>query len=137
MRRSRYQTTYKKLKMNKNNKNKSFGFELIINLYNCDKAIITSKEKLKQYVDELCELINMVKYGETLLPFFGEKEEHTKGHSLVQLIETSSITGHFSDYWGSAYINIFSCRPYDKEKALSFTTNFFKAKEVTHTFLER
>ncbi|MDD4294145.1 MAG: S-adenosylmethionine decarboxylase [Candidatus Omnitrophica bacterium] len=123
--------------MNKNNKNKSFGYELIINLYDCDIEPISSKEKLKQYVDELCDLIEMVKYGETLLPYFGENEEHTKGYSLVQLIETSSITGHFSEYWKSAYINIFSCKTFDKEKALEYTTNFFKAKETTHSFLER
>ena len=116
---------------------KIYGYELIINLHECDRDIISSKEKLQEYVDELCELIKMEKYGETLLPYFGERAAYTKGYSLVQLIETSSITGHFSDLWGTAYLNIFSCKKYDNIKAKKFTRQFFKAKRISSTFLTR
>ena len=116
---------------------KTFGYELILNLSGCDKNIITSKKKLQEYIDTLCELIKMKKYGKTLLPYFGEKATFTKGYSLVQLIETSSITGHFSDYWATAYINIFSCKKYDHKIAKKFTSEYFGAKKVTTTFLRR
>jgi len=33
-------------------------------------VIITFKAKLKEYVDKLCELIEMKKYGKILLPYF-------------------------------------------------------------------
>ena len=85
----------------------------------------------------LFKLIKMKQYGKPLIPYFGEKEEFTKGFSLVQLIETSSITGHFSDYWKTAYINIFSCKKYDKEKAKKFTKDFFKAKRLKTKSLTR
>ncbi|MCP4653221.1 MAG: S-adenosylmethionine decarboxylase [Candidatus Omnitrophica bacterium] len=114
-----------------------YGYELIMDLSDCDLSVISSKESLQQYVDELCDLIEMVKFGETLIPYFGEKEEFTKGYSLVQLIETSSITGHFSDHWKTAYINIFSCKPYDEKKAEEFTKTFFKAGKVKSRFLTR
>ncbi len=116
---------------------KHFGYELIINLEQCDKNIITSKSKLKKYVDELCELIKMKKYGKILLPYFGERAEYTKGYSLVQLIETSSITGHFSDFWGTAYINIFSCKAYDEVLAKKFTKKYFVAKRMITKFITR
>ncbi|MFH2138702.1 MAG: S-adenosylmethionine decarboxylase [Candidatus Omnitrophota bacterium] len=116
---------------------KIFGYELVMDLFECDADVITSKKKLKEYVDKLCKLIEMKQYGKTLLPYFGEKEEFTKGYSLVQLIETSSITGHFSDYWGTAYLNIFSCKEYDQELAKKFTKEFFKAKRVKTRFLVR
>ncbi len=116
---------------------KIFGYELIMDLYGCDKSIITSKGKLQTYTNKLCRLIKMKKYGKTLLPLFGEKEEFTKGYSLVQLIETSSITGHFSDFWGTAYINIFSCKKYSHKLAEKFTHQFFKAKKVKSTLLIR
>tara|TARA_B100000315_G_C14529763_1_gene565583 strand:+ start:509 stop:868 length:360 start_codon:yes stop_codon:yes gene_type:complete len=116
---------------------KTFGYELIINLRDCDKKIISSKKKLQAYTNQLCKLIKMKKYGKTLLPYFGEKEAFTKGYSLVQLIETSSITGHFSDHWGTAYINIFSCKKYDQKLAKKFTREFFKAKKMTTTLLLR
>ncbi|MBP7088636.1 MAG: S-adenosylmethionine decarboxylase [Candidatus Omnitrophica bacterium] len=114
-----------------------FGYELVVNLYECDKSIITSKKKLQEYVDKLCKLIKMKKYGKTLLPYFGEKAVHTKGYSLVQLIETSSITGHFSDFWARAYINIFSCKSYDHLLAKEFTRKFFKAKRIKTKLLIR
>ena len=114
-----------------------FGYELVMNLYKCDKDIITSKKKLQEYIDKLCKLIKMKKYGKTLLPYFGEKAAFTKGYSLVQLIETSSITGHFSDFWKTAYINIFSCKKYDHVLAKKFTRQFFKAKRIKTNLLIR
>ncbi|MFH1063409.1 MAG: S-adenosylmethionine decarboxylase [Candidatus Omnitrophota bacterium] len=116
---------------------KIFGYELILNLEECDKNVISSSKKLKQYVDELCALIKMEKYGKTLLPYFGERAAYTKGYSLVQLIETSSIVGHFSDFWGTAYINIFSCKAYDANLAKKFTKDFFEAKRMKTRFLTR
>ncbi|MBU1044011.1 MAG: S-adenosylmethionine decarboxylase [Candidatus Omnitrophica bacterium] len=116
---------------------KVFGYELILNLEECDKSIITSSKKLKNYVDKLCDLIEMEKYGKTLLPYFGERAEYTKGYSLVQLIETSSIVGHFSDFWGTAYINIFSCKSYDANLAKKFTKEYFAAKRMKARFLTR
>ncbi len=116
---------------------KIFGYELILNLEECDEEVITSRVKLKKYVDELCELIGMQKYGKILLPYFGERAEYTKGYSLVQLIETSSIIGHFSDYWKIAYINIFSCKNYDADLAKKFTKKYFAAKRVKSRLITR
>ena len=114
-----------------------FGYELVMDLFDCDKKIISSKKKLQEYTDKLCKLIKMKKYGKTLLPYFGEKEEFTKGYSLVQLIETSSITGHFSEHWKTAYINIFSCKEYNSDIAKEFTKKFFKAKKIKARLLVR
>ena len=116
---------------------KTYGFELVMDLKDCNYDIITSKKKLQEFVDKLCDLIEMKKYGKTFLPYFGENEVHTKGYSLVQLIETSSITGHFSDNWLTAYINVFSCKPFDQELAKNFTKEFFQAKRIKARFLTR
>jgi len=124
--------------MEKTKKEKvTFGWELVLNLYDCNPAIISSKKKIQQYVNQLCRVIKMKKFGKTWIPYFGFKKPHTKGYSLVQLIETSSITGHFSEERSSAYINIFSCKPYDRKKAREFTRKFFQAKKVKNTLLVR
>jgi S-adenosylmethionine/arginine decarboxylase-like enzyme len=110
-----------------------FGYELIMDLSDCDLGVMSSKTKLTEYVDKLCKLIDMKKYGKVLLPYFGLEKPHTKGYSMLQFIETSSITGHFSEYWRKSYINIFSCKPYDHKLAAQFTKEFFKAKHTkTH-----
>ncbi|MCM8813314.1 MAG: S-adenosylmethionine decarboxylase [Candidatus Omnitrophica bacterium] len=116
---------------------KTYGFELVMDLYGCNLDVLSSKKKLQEYVDTLCGLIEMKKYGKTLIPYFGENEEYTKGYSLVQLIETSSITGHFSEAWKTAYINVFSCKPYDHVLAKKFTKDFFQAARMKARLLTR
>jgi len=118
-------------------KDKIFGYELILDLHDCDLEALRSKRKLAEYVDRLCPLIKMVKYGKTLLEYFGTKTPHTKGYSLLQFIETSSITGHFSEHWRRAYINIFSCKPFDPAIAKRFTKDFFKATKMKSEFITR
>ncbi|MBU2102049.1 MAG: S-adenosylmethionine decarboxylase [Candidatus Omnitrophota bacterium] len=114
-----------------------FGFELVMDLSECDITVMSSKKKLAEYVDKLCTLIDMKKYGKVLLPYFGLEKPHTKGYSMLQFIETSSITGHFSEYWRKSYINIFSCKPYDHTLAAKFTKEFFGAKRARMRFLVR
>lgn len=108
----------------------TYGKEITLDLYGCKPSVIRSRKKLQGYVDQLVVLINMKKYGRTLIPHFGHDDPKTAGFSLVQLIETSSVTGHFSELWNSAYINIFSCAPYDHARALAFTKKFFGATRV-------
>ena len=118
-------------------KKKIYGYELVMDLYGCNKAALSSKKKLQEYSDKLCKLIKMKKYGKTLIPYFGANKAYSKGYSLIQLIETSSITGHFSELWARAYINIFSCRKFNHSAAKRFTRRFFKAQEVKNRFLIR
>ena len=115
----------------------SFGLEVVLDLHDCNPRVIRSEKKLAEYVTKLCKLLKMKKYGKTLLPHFGYNEAHTAGYSMLQFIKTSSITGHFSELWNSAYINVFSCRDFDTEKAVNFTVAFFGAKRVTKRVLVR
>ncbi len=115
----------------------TFGWELQIDLYDCDDEAISTEEAIQRYARELCDVIEMKAYGEPLTPYFGENSEITKGYSLLQFIETSSITGHFSEGTGAAYIKIFSCMPYDGEKAKAFTKEFFGAQRVVTRFVTR
>lgn len=115
-----------------------YGQELILNLYECNPKTISSGAKIKEFVTTLCDkVIKMKRYGEPLIPHFGHENPITAGYSLVQLIETSSVTGHFSEYKRSCYINIFSCAWYDMEKTSAFCQEFFGAKRVHATFLKR
>ena len=115
----------------------TFGWELTLDLYECEPATMRSHEAICRYARELCEVIEMVPYGDPLVPYFGEKAEHTKGYSLLQFIETSSITGHFSEGTNCIYLNIFSCKRYDEKAAEEFTREFFGAKRVVARFTVR
>jgi len=79
----------------------------------------------------------MKNHGKLILTRFGSKNSFIEGYSLVQLIETSSITGHFSEQWKTAYINIFSCKNFNEKSAKKFTKQFFGAKKITSKFIIR
>ncbi|RLF58299.1 MAG: S-adenosylmethionine decarboxylase, partial [Thermoplasmata archaeon] len=98
-------------------------------IYGCDRTIICDAEKIRRYVHELCDLIQMKRFGECQVVHFGQ-DEKVAGYSMVQLIETSLISGHFSDLTAAAYIDIFSCKPYDPEEVAAFSLDFFQGKDV-------
>lgn len=115
-----------------------FGQELIINLYECDLAKISSADEIKKFVIELCDnVIKMKRYGEAFIPHFGHDNPISSGYSLVQLIETSSVTAHFSEFKRSVYLNIFSCAWYDPEKTAQFVKEFFGAQKIETQLIKR
>lgn len=118
-------------------KRKHYGLELVLNLYECNPRTIRSKSKIRKFSEKLCSLLKMRKYGKPLIPHFGYGRDHTAGYSLVQLIETSSITAHFSELWNTVYLNIFSCKNFNPKKASKFAKEFFQAKKVKNTLLVR
>ena len=106
-----------------------WGLSTSLDLYGCNPEIIRDSEKIKRYARELCDLINMKPFGDCQVVNFG-KDECVKGYSLIQLIETSLISGHFSNFYNAAYIDIFSCKTYEPEQAARFSKIFFEAESV-------
>jgi S-adenosylmethionine decarboxylase len=114
-----------------------YGWELVLDLGGCDLDVITSAARIAVFATELCRLIGMRAYGPPVVERFGLASAKTAGYTLVQLIETSSIVAHFSDAWRTAYVNVFSCRPFDTEIAAGFVVGFFGAEQVRQRVLER
>ncbi len=124
--------------MSKQNKKEDYGQELILDLYGCNLKKISSGRDIKRFVTELCDhVIHMKRYGKPLVPHFGHDNPVTAGYSLVQFIETSSVTAHFSEYKRSVYLNIFSCALFDPKKTTQFCKTFFDAKRVESHLIKR
>lgn len=118
-------------------KKTEFGVELVVDLYNCDYSVITSHKKLLQFAKELCKVINMKPFGKPFVADFGLGMSKTAGPSLVQLIESSSISAHYSTHWRVVCLNIFSCTYFDSQKALQFAKNFFGAERIVAFLIKR
>jgi len=114
----------------------AWGLLTSVDLYECNPKTIRDARAIKRYVDELCELIEMKQFGETQIVNFGE-DEKVAGYSMIQLIETSLISGHFANKSNNAYIDIFSCKYYEPTVAVEFTKKFFEAKEVKMYYILR
>jgi S-adenosylmethionine/arginine decarboxylase-like enzyme len=78
----------------------------------------------------------MRQFGETQIVHFG-KDERVAGYSMTQLIETSLISGHFANLTNAAYLDIFSCKPYDPRAAADFAKRFFKAAGMNLQVVKR
>ncbi len=126
-----------KLKNKKEKNKKIFGQELILDLSGCNAESIRSRKKILEYSNEICKLIKVKKYGQPVIEKFALHLDHAAGYSLVQLIESSLVSGHFSELWNRAYINIFSCQNFDDKKAAVFTKKFFNAKKIKRIILIR
>ena len=100
-----------------------WGISSSIDIYECDPETIRDAEKIRQFVIELCELIEMKRYMDTLVVHFGE-DEKVAGFSMVQLIETSLISAHFANLTNTTYLDVFSCKAYDPTVVAEFAQKF-------------
>ena len=116
----------------------AFGWEVNLDLYDCHPAKVRSRETIINFVVELCdEVLEMKRFGEPWAERFGLDRAVTAGYSVVQLIETSSVVGHFSELNNTVYLDIFSCRPYDYKAVSAFCQRYFEAQRVVEHFIVR
>ena len=126
----------------RNKTEKLYGVELILDLHGCDVTTF-NRESLDNYFETICEAIDMQRCKMHFWDDVGVPPEeqqtspHTKGTSAVQFILTSTIVVHTLDLLEAVYINIFSCKEFDKDKAEQLTKKWFDAKECRSHFIER
>ncbi|MGA7456993.1 MAG: S-adenosylmethionine decarboxylase [Methyloceanibacter sp.] len=87
-----------------------WGKHVIADMSAGDRERVRSARHICRFVQTLVETIGMKAYGPPVLEHFAEHVPAAAGYSLVQLSETSAITGHFCDRSGDAYIDIFPAR---------------------------
>ena len=120
------------------NAHRPYGWEVILDLQHCNPTTLASKARLIEFVEHLCaNVIAMRRFGEPLIEWFGSAEDGTDGYTVVQLIEWSSVVGHFSSSRQTAHLNIFSCRPFDSRSVELFARDFFDGSISMVTRLER
>ncbi len=114
----------------------AWGLATQLDLHTCDASTIRDAEKIKQFVRELCDLIGMKRFGDTVVVDFGE-DERVAGFSMTQLIETSLISGHFANQSNNVYLDIFSCKFYDPNVVAEFAKKFFQAQNFNIAWVLR
>lgn len=121
---------------------KPYGYELILDLHGCDPDTF-NRASIKEFFEKLCKQIKMTRCDLHFWDDVGVASEeqqtspHTKGTSAVQFILTSTIVIHTLELTGATYINIFSCKEFDKDKAEAFSIEWFKADKCKSHLIER
>lgn len=113
-----------------------WGLLTSLDIHDCDPQVIRDGEAIKRFAVELCDHIEMRRFGDAVVVDFGE-DERVAGFSLVQLIETSLVSGHFANLTNNAYIDIFSCKYYEPHAAADFCMRFFKGRNYTMNVVVR
>jgi len=106
------------------NERGAWGLLTSLDIHDCNGDTIRDPEAIRRFVIELCERIDMKRFGEPQIIDFGE-DPRVSGYSLTQLIETSLISAHFANASNTVYLDIFSCKFYDPDEAARFCAEFF------------
>jgi S-adenosylmethionine/arginine decarboxylase-like enzyme len=114
-----------------------WGYMLSLDCKGCEIPLITNRTNIIHFVKYLVERIEMKAFGEPIVEHFATHDINKAGFSLVQLIETSSITGHFVDKNGDAYIDIFSCKPFNNDTVIDVIKHYFNPEQVRITYITR
>jgi S-adenosylmethionine/arginine decarboxylase-like enzyme len=115
---------------------KAWGIQSSVDIHHCDPNLIRDADAIKEFVIQLCDLIEMKRFGDPVIVHFGENER-VAGFSMTQLIETSLISAHFANQSNNVYLDIFSCKYYEPETAVQFAKNYFKGTDYNLTVVLR
>lgn len=115
----------------KNSMRKYFGYQLIVDLYGCTKEVCNDYELLYDFLNKIVDFLGMQKQtNPTVIVSNKNKYPDKEGLSgWVPLIE-SSVVVHTLSKKGFISIDVYSCKEFDREKAISFIGSYFDPKEV-------
>ena len=114
--------------------NTYWGHHLMLDCSGCKN--IDNRDNIYHFVKDLVKEIDMVAHGEPIIEYLlpGDPKQ---GYSLMQLITTSNICGHFMELDGTAYFDIFSCKEFDINTAQNVVKKYFNPKKIRINFLTR
>ena len=113
-----------------------WGYHLRLDCRACNDAV-ESEVGIYNFVKELVPAIDMQAYGEPQIVHVGKHDPKVSGYTLIQMIETSAITGHFVDINGDAYLDIFSCKEFDTDVAVDVVKKHFAPENIIEHYDER
>ena len=114
-----------------------WGQHLIVDMGGCDRSAVGDEMAIRRFCRELVERIEMTPYGDPIVEHFAKHDPRVSGYTLVQLIETSSITAHFVDMTGDVYLDVFSCKAFSIADVLAVCRSHFSPTTLHHTNLAR
>ncbi len=107
----------------------AWGMSLHLDLHGCDPGLIRDAEEIRRFTVELCDLLGVQRFGPTQVVRFG-RDPMVYGYSMVQLIETSLVSAHFAEDSNAVYLDIFSCKYYDPQRAAEYSARYFRSDAV-------
>lgn len=120
----------------------AYGPELILDLHGCDVTTF-SRKSLRLFAKGMCKEIGMtphkfVSWDDDGVPVEEcQTKPDTKGYSAIQFLMESSIVIHTLELHREAFVNIFSCKQFNRTKARRFAKKWFKTERITSRLIIR
>lgn len=113
-----------------------WGYHLMVDVHGCSRAI-EDKAKVVAFCDDLVQEIKMKAIGRPWVEPTAMHAPDKAGFTLVQIIQTSSITAHFIDLSGDIYLDVFSCKRFEIAAVEACIDKWFMPKKKRINFITR
>ncbi|KKR78327.1 MAG: hypothetical protein UU23_C0001G0091 [Candidatus Curtissbacteria bacterium GW2011_GWA1_40_9] len=98
-------------------------YHIICDLANCNEKI-KDPLKIREFLEEIVKKVNMsILEG----PIIAEGQPENPGISGLVIIDFSHISIHTFTKFNEALIDIFSCKPFERNPIVDFCTQYFEA----------
>lgn len=115
----------------------TFGPHVTIDLKGCPKEILSDYNLHFNYLKMLPELIEMTPITQPyVFPYSGLVPED-RGITGILIIAESHLSIHSFEEKGYSFVDIFSCKEFNVEKAIKITLDIFKPIDYEVNVVER
>jgi S-adenosylmethionine decarboxylase len=114
-----------------------FGPHLVLEGYGCSKKTLGDVGFLYRTLDEYPDVIGMTKIMPPHIQQYLEKPDKLWGVSGFVIIAESHIAIHTFPERNFLTLDIFSCKDFDIDLAVSFVTDRFKIQRYDHNIFNR
>lgn len=114
-----------------------WGWHLLVDMSGCEEQSINNPLNIDSFVRSIVRDIDMVPIGEPQIIWCDTHEPEKRGYTFIQLIETSNIIGHLCSHDNTGFIDVWSCKPYDRNVALQLIEEYFRPSKIRTQFVER
>jgi len=116
---------------------KYWGHHLMLDCGECDLEQMQDKENIECWIKCLLVDIDMEGLGDPYITRIETGKPDRDGYIAMQVILTSHISAHFVDSVKQIYVDIFSCRKFDKETVKQSLIKYFDAGAIREYSITR
>lgn len=116
---------------------KYWGHHLMLDCGECDILAMQDKDHIEKWIKSLVIDIDMEPIGEPWISQVEIDKPERTGHVAMQAIVSSHISAHFVDSVRQVYVDVFSCRKFDKETVKQSMIKYFDAGAIREYAITR
>lgn len=110
---------------------------LMLELYNCDRELLSNEPLIRRVLDEYPGKVDMEKVSPVHLYQIDTSNPLDAGLSGFVVIAQSHVSLHAWPEYGEVDIDICSCKEFSQEDAIAFAKEMFQSEDIETHFVIR